>query len=116
MNGRTSPTYTSTGQQILLRVIEALAVDPMTPRPVARVVEAVNALGCGTISRDQTFRALQNLAIAEWAGEVPDAGWRLSPRAVRLSENFRLAIADAHRVYLAGAPGVLDPDEPEELS
>ena len=117
MNGRTSPNYTSTGQQILLRVVEALAVDPLTPRPVAQVVEAVNAQGCGTISRDQAFRALQNLGIADWAGEIPDTGWRLTPRAVRISERFRLAIADAHRVYLAGAPGVLDPDnEPEELA
>ena len=107
--------YASTSQQILLRVIEALAVDPLNPMPVARVLQAVNVQGAD-ISRDQAFRALQNLALADWAGEIPAAGWRLTPRAVRLSERFRLAIADAHRVYLAGAPGVLAPDdEPEEM-
>ena len=111
-----NPNYTSPSQQILLRIIEALAVDPLNPMPVARVLQAVNGQGCADISRDQVFRALQNLALADWAGEVPEAGWRLTPRAVRLSERFRLALADAHRVYLAGAPGVLDPDdEPEEM-
>ena len=111
-----NPNYTSSSQQVLLRVIEALAVDPLTPTPVARVVRAVNCHDCDDMSRDQVFRALQNLALADWAGEIPDAGWRLSPRAVRLSEQFRLAISDAHRVYLAGCPGVLDPDdEPEEV-
>ena len=113
-NGR-RPTldYSSTSQQILLLVIEALAVDPLTPQPVARMLAAINNRGCGTLTRDQVFRALQNLAIADWAAEIPHTGWRLTPRAVRLSERFRLAIADAHRVYLAGAPGVLDPEEEE---
>ena len=111
-----SANYRSSSQQILLRAIEALAVDPLNPMSVARVLQAVNGQGCADISRDQVFRALQNLALADWAGEIPDAGWRLTPRAVRLSERFRLAISDAHRVYLAGAPGVLDPDnEPEEM-
>lgn len=110
MNGP-KPNYTNVPQQVLLRVIEALTIDPMHPRPIAAVIAAVNGEGCGEVSRDQVFRALQNLAVAEWAGEVPGAGWRLSPRATRLSESFRLAIADAHRVYLAGMPGVLDPDE-----
>ena len=123
MNGHTStgkkpgPGYVSTSQQVLLRVVEALAVDPLTPQTVAHVVQAVNRQSGSAVSRDQTFRALQNLALADWAAEIPDAGWRLTPRAVRISERFRLAIADAHRVYLAGAPGVLDPDdEPEELA
>ena len=112
-----NPNYVSTSQQVLLRVIEALSADPLTPAPVARVLQAVNGQGCAEVSRDQVFRALRNLALAGWAGEVPDAGWRLTPRAVRLSEQFRLAIADVHRLYLAGAPGVLDPDgEPEEPS
>ena len=137
-NGRKSgPDYTTVSQQILLRVIEALIADPMTPQPLARVVDAVNRGGCGVTSRNQVFRALQNLALADWAAAVPAAthgsaavlvatslvGWRLTPRAVRLSENFRLALVDAHRVYLAGLPGVLDPDdeldpdgEPEELA
>lgn len=119
MNG-TSPNYTSSGQQMLLRVIEALAVDPLTPAPVSRVLETVNGrgrAGAAAATRDQVFRALKNLALADWAGEVPDAGWRLTPRAVRISERFRLAIVDAHRTYLAGMPGVLDPDEePRELS
>lgn len=112
MSGGTQQPYRSAAQQTLLRVIEALAVNPMAPKSTAHLTKAVEA------PRDQVFRALQNLALADWAGQLPDGGWRLTPRATRISEEFRLAIADAHRVYLAGLPGVLDPDaepEPEEM-
>lgn len=100
--------YRSDAQQALLRVVELLALRPLAPKTVAELVEASGE------PRDRVFRALQNLALADWAAQVPGGGWRLTARATRLSEEFRLAIVDAHRTYLAGMPGVLDPDDEGE--
>lgn len=108
--------YRSDPQQTLLRVIEAMARYPLMPAAVVHLVELVNRRE-PAVSRDQVFRALWNLGLADWAAEVPGVGWRLTPRAAQLSERFRLAIADVHRQYLAGMPGVLDPDdEPERIA
>ena len=85
--------YESTSQQTLLRVFEALAADPLTPRTVASLKRAGG-------SRDQIFRALHNLRIGGWAEQVADDAWRLTPRVTQLSEQVRLAIADTHRFYL----------------
>ena len=93
MSEQTSEPYLSTSQQTLLRVFEALAADPLTPRTVASLK------GTGA-SRDQAFRALQNLRIGGWAVQTADDAWRLTPRATQLSEQVRLAIADTHRYYL----------------
>ena len=95
-NGRRSSLdYSSTPQQALLLVVEALAVDPLTPRPVARVLDAVNARGCGTLTRDQVFRALQNLAIADWAAEIP--GHRLAADAAAGAPQRALPAGDRRR-------------------
>lgn len=116
MTERAAKPYESNGQQVLLAVVEALARNPLAPAPVSRLVEMVNGRGRAA-TRDQVFRALRNLEIADWAAEIPESGWRLTPRAVQLSERFRLAIADLHRQYLAGLPGVLDPEEePERIA
>ena len=96
MSEQAAPTrepYLSTSQQTLLRVFEALAADPLTPRTVASLK------GTGA-SRDQIFRALQNLRLAGWAAQTADDAWRLTPRVTQLSEQVRLAIADTHRHYL----------------
>lgn len=93
------PRYLSTSQQVLLATVEALAATPLRPQTVA---ELAAAMQCS--SRDQVFRALHNLQLADWAGQLPGGGWRLTPRACRLSEQVRLAIADLHHEYLAGAP------------
>ena len=78
-------------QQTLLRVIEALGARPLEWQTRAELV--------GASTRDQTYRALRNLELAGWA-EQGDAGWRLTPKVVRLAERTRLAIAEIHRTYL----------------
>ena len=86
--------YRSASQQTVLAAIEALA-----ERPLAGIgIEALaGRLGC---SRDQAYRAMQNLALAGWAAPAPGGEWQLTPKATQLSEGVRRAIADLHRAYL----------------
>ncbi len=57
--------------------------------------------GC---TRDQVFRALHNLAAADFV-EQHHRRWRISPRAGALSEQVRRAIAELHHQYLEDPHG-----------
>ncbi len=87
--------YISPAAQALLSVVSALGRKPLEPQTVASLCERTGS------TRNQTFRALKNLETAGWADRLP-GGWRLAPGIVRISERYRLAIADAHRQYLGG--------------
>ena len=87
--------YRSSSQQVLLRVLDALAERPLNGLPLAEVVSRLGA----SASRDQVYRALKNLELAGWAEMSGDA-WRLTPRLTRASERVRVAIGDLHRRYL----------------
>ena len=88
-----SNPYINQSQQLLVRVVETLSVDPLRGQSLARLVETTGA------SRDQIYRALKNLEQAGWAAPASD-GWRLAPRVTQLSERLRRAIADVHHTYL----------------
>ena len=88
-------SYRSAAQQALLGVVERLAARPLEPATAERL-----AAGLGGVSRDQAFRALKNLEAAGWAEQAPAGGWRLTPMVIRLADQFRRALVDAHRLYL----------------
>ena len=88
-------SYRSTSQQVLLRVLDALAERPFNGLPLADVVSRLGT----SASRDQVYRALKNLELAGWA-ELSGDAWRLTPHLTRASERVRVAIADLHRRYL----------------
>lgn len=86
--------YVSRGQQALLKVQRALALNPLEGRSVQAIADATEG-----VSRDQVFRALKNLEHAGNAEQGP-AGWRPTPQAAFLAERVRLALADLHNLYL----------------
>ena len=86
--------YHNASQQALMLIVEILAERPFHGALVADLVPMTGK------SRDQVFRALNNLAIAGWAEQTPGGGWRLTPRITQLSERVRIAIADLHDTYL----------------
>ena len=87
--------YRSSSQQHLIQVVEALAERPLS---TVGVDELAERLGC---SRDQAYRTLRNLELADWAWQQEGtSAWRIAPRLTQLSERVRLAIADLHRAYL----------------
>ncbi len=88
-----SGEYISPASQVLISVVAALGRRPLEPRTVVSLSGHIGA------SRDQVFRALKNMEAADWAERLP-GGWRLSPGIVRISERYRLALADACRDYL----------------
>ncbi|MCY3591633.1 MAG: hypothetical protein OXH32_08410 [Acidobacteria bacterium] len=90
-----SRDYVSRASQVLLAVVAALGRRPLEPQTVVSLSSRTGS------SRDRVFRALRNLEAAEWAEQLP-GGWRLSPEIVRISERYRLALADTHRRYLGG--------------
>ncbi|MXZ36966.1 MAG: hypothetical protein F4Z19_01680 [Holophagales bacterium] len=90
-----SRDYVSRASQVLLAVVAALGRRPLEPQTVVSLSSRTGN------SRDRVFRALRNLEAAEWAEQLP-GGWRLSPEIVRISERYRLALADTHRRYLGG--------------
>lgn len=90
-----SGEYVSPASQVLLAVVAALGRRPLEPQTIASLSSHVGA------SRDQVFRALKNMEAADWAEQL-QGGWRLSPEVVRISERYRLALADACRNYLGG--------------
>jgi DNA-binding IclR family transcriptional regulator len=90
-----SGEYVSPASQVLLAVVAALGRRPLEPQTIVSLSAHVGA------SRDQVFRALRNMEAADWAERLP-SGWRLSPEIVRISERYRLALADAGRNYLGG--------------
>ena len=97
MNDRASRGYESRSQQTLLKVQEALALNPLEGRTVQNITDSVDGA-----SRDQVFRALKNLEIAGHAEQGP-TGWRPTRHASYLSEMVRRAIADLHTTYLGGS-------------
>ena len=88
--------YRSESQQLLLGIVGLLASRPLTGLDLGDIV---NSEEC---SRDQAYRALQNLSLAGWAEQTGGRGgaWRLTPVATQISERMRVAIADLHRTYL----------------
>lgn len=96
-----SEVYTSTSQQVLLRVIEALGGAPLHPQSLRLLRQAP---GLTDASRDQVFRALKNL---EWAGfaEQRNDGWLLTPKVTQIAERTRLAIHALHHTYLEPSHG-----------
>lgn len=90
-----SRDYISRASQVLLAVLATLGRRPLEPQTVVSLSSQTGS------SRDRVFRALRNLEAAEWAEQLP-GGWRLSPEIVRISERYRLALADTHRHYLGG--------------
>ena len=91
-----SDPYASRSQQLLMQVVECLAVEPLTPQSRARLAETTGA------SPDQVYRTLKNLELGGWVC-VSSNGWRLSPRITQLAERLRLAIGSIHRTYLEGS-------------
>lgn len=91
-----SDAYTSTSQQVLLRVIEALGATPLHPQSLALLGRAT---GLTDASRDQVFRALKNLEQAGFAEQRGD-GWLLTPKVTQIAERTRLAIHALHHAYL----------------
>ncbi|MDE2690195.1 MAG: hypothetical protein OXI49_06730 [Acidobacteriota bacterium] len=87
--------YISQASQVLLAVVAALGRQPLEPQTVASLSSQLGS------SRDQVFRALKNMEAADWAERL-QSGWRLSPEIVRISERYRLALADAGHNYLGG--------------
>ncbi|MDE2849344.1 MAG: hypothetical protein OXP74_01870 [Acidobacteriota bacterium] len=90
-----SRDYISRASQVLLAVLATLGRRPLEPQTVVSLSSQTGS------SRDRVFRALRNLEAAEWAEQLP-GGWRLSPEIVRISERYRLALADTHRHYIGG--------------
>ena len=82
--------YISSAQQAVLAVYAALS-----ERPLASVTAAELARLCG-LSRDQAFRACCNLGHARLAAQGADGTWRLTHRAVALSERVRDALMARH--------------------
>lgn len=91
-----SEAYTSTSQQVLLHVIEALGVTPLHPRSLNLLRQAP---GLADASRDQVFRALKNLERRGFAEQRND-GWLLTPKVTQIAERTRLAIHALHHRYL----------------
>ena len=89
-------SYENKSQRALMAVVEALAATPLAPQ----TTEALQRKAQGRISKDQVWRALQNLEAQGWA-EKRGGGWAVSPRLTRLSERLRIDIAQAHHAYLA---------------
>ena len=88
--------YENKSQQHLMLVVETLAATPLAPQ----TTEEVHRNAGRGISKDQVWRALQNLEAKGWA-EKRGGGWAVSPRLTRLSERLRIDIAQAHHAYLA---------------
>ena len=91
-------SYANQSQQLLIKLTETLAVDPLRAQSPAQLIELTGA------SRDQIYRALKNLELGGWA-EASTDGWRLSPRVTQFSERLRCAIAELHHLYLETTDG-----------
>ena len=89
-------SYENKSQRHLMVVVEALAATPLAPQTTEEIHRQIN----GPVSKDQVWRALQNLEAQGWA-EKRGGGWALSPRLTCLSERLRIDIAQAHHAYLA---------------
>ena len=81
-----STDYTNESQQLVMRVMDALALHPLDPQSLKSLMSHTGA------SRDQVFRAAWNL---EAGGYVERAGndYILSPRITSIAERYRLQIA-----------------------
>ena len=88
--------YENKSQQHLMLVVEVLAATPLAPQTTEELHRQIK----GRISKDQVWRALQNMEAKGWA-EKRGGGWAVSPRLTRLSERLRIDIAQAHHAYLA---------------
>ena len=88
-------SYENKSQRALMAVVEALAATPLAPQTTEELHRKVKGP-----SKDQVWRALQNLEAQGWA-EKRGGGWAVSPRLTRLSERLRIDIAQAHHAYLA---------------
>ena len=90
-----SGDYENKSQRHLMVVVEALAATPLAPQTTEELHRQIKG-----VSKDQVWRALQNLEAQGWA-EKRGGGWAVSPRLTRLSERLRIDIAQAHHAYLA---------------
>ena len=88
--------YRSEPQQAVLAIYHALGERPLAGKTPG---ELESELG---LSRDQAFRALQNLALSGDAEQLGERGapWRLTRKATLLSEHVRVATADYLRTHL----------------
>jgi len=93
-----STDYTNDSQQLVTRVLDALALHPLQPQSLKALIEHTDA------SRDQVFRAAWNL---EAAGYVEHSGndYILSPRLTSIAERYRLEIASLAARYLPRQQG-----------
>ncbi len=90
--------YMNQSQQLALALVEHLAGAPLKRFAIGDLVAAMDR------SRDQVFRALQNLAVAGWAQEH-NGQWAIAPRITQLSDQVRLDIARLHEHYLLPVDG-----------
>lgn len=88
--------YENKSQRILMAVVETLAATPLAPQ----TTEELHRSAKGNISKDQVWRALQNLEAQGWA-EKRGGGWAVTPHLTRLSERLRIDLAQAHHKYLS---------------
>lgn len=86
----------SPSQLSVLAVLESLcaADDPFAGRPLKELSEGAD--------HSRIFRALVSLEASGWAERTPGGAWRPTPKAGRLSENVRRALADLGAAYLGG--------------
>lgn len=93
-----SKDYTNDSQQLVMRVLDALALHPLKPQSLKELMAHTGA------SRDQVFRAAWNL---EAAGYVERSGndYVLSPRITSIAERYRLEIARLSARYLPRQEG-----------
>lgn len=96
-----SDKYINKSQVLLMRVVRELAARPLQPRTLQSVCTALGE------PRDAVFRTLETLRSADWARQH-DGGWMPGPGITNVSEAVRIAIATAHRDYLAAGPGEVD--------
>lgn len=94
--GRDRSQYVSEPQQVVLALQAALLRAWPAPQSVAGLVQHTG------YSRDQVYRGLVNLALADVAQDTPD-GWLIGPAVTAAAERIRLRAAELLVAYL-GAP------------
>lgn len=79
-------------QQVLMKIVEYMAADICSPTSVQELCNALD------ITHKKAARALSSLAERDWVERV-SAGWRLSPRIVKIADRVRKNINEAMKKY-----------------